>query len=222
MKDHLEHTHPQSHKIYDELMCHWPYAVVSICIALILLAFVSVGYLGSSNPSLIKKGTKLLFHTFHFMHIVFATTGSLITFYRFSQNIIKGLIVGTSCAIFFCLLSDAVLPYIGGLCLGVDMKFHLCFLTEFSNVFPFLVVGMISGLVLSRHHKEHQQVYALSSHFGHILISSLASSFFLVSHGFFDWYKSIGLVFIFLILAVVVPCTLSDVVVPMWFAKNGK
>jgi len=47
----------------------------------------------------------------------------------------------------------------------------------------------------------------------------LASAFYMVSSGFGDWIDQIGLVFILLIFAVVIPCTLSDVVVPILFAK---
>ena len=64
--------------------------------------------------------------------------------------------------------------------------------------------------------------YSLSSHATHIFISSLASTFYLISHGFTNWYVSIGNVFVLLIIAVVVPCTLADVVVPMTMARLGK
>ena len=75
---------------------------------------------------------------------------------------------------------------------------------------------------MSKHHNSKQWLYSISSHAVHILISSLASVFYLVSHGFTNWYAHIGNVFLFLIIAVVVPCTLSDVVTPMAFARRDK
>ena len=62
-------------------------------------------------------------------------------------------------------------------------------------------------------------LYAITSHVAHIFVSSLASTFYLVAHGFSNWYDNIGFVFLSMIVAVVIPCTLSDVVVPMTFAK---
>ena len=72
---------------------------------------------------------------------------------------------------------------------------------------------------MSSSHASAQAKYFAFSHFNHILVSSFATMFYLISQGCTDWYANIGLVFLFLIVAVVVPCTFSDVVVPMLFAK---
>ena len=170
---------------------------------------------------IVKKGSKALFHSFHFIHILFAATGTVVTFRRFSKNKFQALIVGIVSPTLFCILSDAVLPYLGGTILGVHMHFHACFLTEPQRVLPFLIMGIINGFVMSGHHESKQGGYSLSSHATHIFISSLASTFYLISHGFTNWYVSIGNVFVLLIIAVVVPCTLADVVVPMAMARLG-
>ncbi len=213
-------TKHHEHTVLGELICHFPYAVFSVALGLVLLSFVTY-YSYEDSVDLICKKSGILFHSFHFMHIVFAATGTIITFFRFSNNKLKALILGIVSPAIFCTLSDSILPYIGGKMLGVDMHFHLCFATELSNVIPFLVVGIINGFVMSQHHGDRQWLYAITSHAIHILVSSLASIFYLVSHGCVDWYHFIGLVFIYLIGAVVIPCTLSDVVVPMLFARTG-
>ncbi len=208
------------HTLMGELMCHLPYAIYSVAFGLTLLSFVT--YFSFEDPfAILCRKSDVLFHSFHFMHIVFAATGTLVTFFRFSRNIFKALILGVLSPAIFCTLSDSILPYIGGKILGVHMHFHLCFVTELSNVLPFLIVGIINGFVMSAHQEKRQWLYAITSHALHILVSSLASIFYLVSHGCTDWYLIIGPVFIFLIIAVVVPCTLSDVVVPMLFARLG-
>ncbi len=217
-----DHNHDLlEHSIIDELICHLPYAIYSVAFSLIALSIYSV-FSMSLDPATIKKGCKALFHSFHFMHIVFAATGTVVTFCRFSKNYVRALIVGIISPTFFCILSDAVLPYIGGTILGVHMHFHACFLKEPERVIPFLIVGIINGFVMSRHHESKQGGYSLSSHATHIFISSLASTFYLMSHGFTNWYTAIGNVFVLLIIAVVVPCTLADVVVPMTIARLGK
>ena len=190
--------------------------------ALALLSFFAFPAATEESIAFVKMRSHILFHSFHFMHIVFAATGTMITFLRYSKNLWLGSIVGMLCPAFFCILSDVILPYIGGTMLGVDMHWHICFITELHNVLPFLFTGIITGIALSYHGTNQQGFYSVFSHFFHIFVSSLASTFYLVSHGFTYWYESIGYVFMYLVLAVVVPCTFSDVIVPMAFAKAGK
>jgi hypothetical protein len=221
-RDH-DQCHSHEHSLTGELVHHLPYAIFSVAFALSVLSFlVYLSFLGGAPTDVVCRGSDALFHSFHFMHIVFAATGTLITFYRFSKNILKGLLVGIFSATFFCTLSDVFLPYLGGSLMGVHMHLHVCFFTELHNILPFLFVGLFNGFIMSRHPGSQQGVYSIFSHFIHILISTFASMFYLVSHGCTDWYLNIGFVFLFLVVAVVVPCTLSDVVVPMAFARADK
>ncbi len=220
--DHDFEGHDHLHSLQEEIMHHLPYAVFSVAFGLAILSFLAYSSCVTETTNyFLCKGSHILFHSFHFMHIVFAATGTMITFLRFSNNVLKAFCIGALSTMFFCTMSDAVLPYVGGILLGVDMHFHLCFLTELSNVVPFLLVGLFNGYLMSRHESSRQGMYSLFSHFIHILISSFASIFYLVSNGFVEWYLSIGPVFVFLVFAVVVPCTMSDVVVPMTFARAG-
>jgi len=214
-----DHTNGHHHTIYGELVCHLPYAIFASACALAILSFISVGHTDVQRLCATAHG---LFHSFHFMHIVFAATGTLITFFRFSKSKTRALLVGIVSPAFFCSLSDAIIPYLSGIMMGVPMKFHLCFLTEWRNIVPFLVIGLINGLILSGHKEERRMIYSLFSHTVHILVSALASLFYLVAYGCTDWLDSIGLVFLFLIIAVVVPCSLSDIVIPMVLAQNNE
>lgn len=220
--DHHNHYHDHEHTLSGELLHHLPYAIFSVAFALIILSFVTLVLQGMSEQIVAQKGASMLFHSFHFMHIVFAATGTIITFRRFCKDMFSSLLVGIMTPVFFCTLSDSILPYLGGRALGVNMSFHLCFFTELANVLPFLFIGILNGFVLSRHSQENQKVYSIFSHFIHIFVSSLASTFYLVAHGFMDWHKDIGFVFLFIIIAVVIPCTLSDVVVPMAYARIAR
>ena len=214
------HEHTHEHSITGELLCHLPYAIFSVALGLTVLSFLSFISLGM-QPEQARSGANMLFHAFHFMHIVFAVTGALITFLRFSKNTLMGLFVAGVVGSAFCILSDAVMPYVAGRMLGVAMEFHICFVSELHNVLPFLVVGLINGLALSRHDHERQGLYSITSHFVHILVSSFASMFYLVGHGYGNWQSEMGLVFLFLIIAVLIPCTLADIVIPMSFARVG-
>jgi hypothetical protein len=216
---HSDHLH--NHSLFDELVCHLPYAIFAVAFGLSLLSFMSFLTFCTEDQRVLCRSAHILFHSFHFMHIVFAATGTLITFLRFSKSTTQALLVGIFSPVIFCTLSDNILPYIGGRMLGVNMHFHMCFFTELHNVLPFLFVGILNGFILGKYHAGDKGLYSLFSHAVHILISSLASIFYLVSHGFTDWYTQIGFVFLFLVGAVVLPCTLSDVVIPMVLARAG-
>jgi hypothetical protein len=219
--DHEEHGHiHHGSAMVGELICHLPYAIASVAFALSISSFLAYfADILKVEQVTMCRSSDVLFHSFHFMHIAFAATGTVITYLRFSKSFIKALIVGIITPTIFCTLSDSILPYLGGRLLGVDMHFHLCFVSELYNVLPFLFVGLLNGFVMSMHHSSRQAVFSVYSHFVHILVSSFAALFFLISHGCIDWYERIGIIFLFLIFAVVIPCTLSDVVIPMKVAE---
>jgi hypothetical protein len=206
-----------SDSLFGEILAHLPYAIFSVAFGLTILSVMDYFTGGAS-----KKGAKLLFHSFHFLHLIFAVTGSLITFSRFSNNLFKGIVVSLVSAIIFCTLSDVVMPALFVKALGVDVHLHLCFISELHNVIPFLAIGLLNGIVMSYHSHSAREFYSVTSHFSHILVSSLASLFYLISHGFIQWYENLGLLYILLILAVVIPCTMADIVVPVFFARSGK
>ena len=218
----ISHHEQHGHSLYNELVCHTPYAIFSVAIGFVVLSFLSVFEYLPGQGSLVARAGHMLFHSFHFLHIVFAATGAILTFFRYSNNIFKGVIVGAVSSAFFCILSDILMPYMAGTLLGVEMSFHICFITEWYNIVPFLFVGVLNGYLLSQHEPEKHGSYSLSSHFAHILVSSLASLFYIVSHGLDNWSGYMGSLFLLMIIAVVIPCTLSDVVVPMYFANANK
>lgn len=205
-----------------ELICHLPYAIFSVAIGLIVLSFLTFFGLTSGHGSSHSHGLHVLFHSFHFLHIIFATTGSLVTFSRFSNNMVKGVIVSLISALFFCTLSDVILPYAAGRLLGVSMRLHICLISELHNIIPFLGVGLLNGFIMTKHETSTKGFYSVGSHFAHILTSSLASLFYIVGEGFIHWVDKMGLLFILLIVAVVIPCTFADVIVPISFARSGK
>jgi len=205
--------------IWNEFVCHIPYTVVSLAIG---FAFASVLHVfgeavagQSSDPHVLASGFHDLFHVFHFLHIVFAVTGTTVTFFRYSRRIIFGMCVSLLVPTIFCMVSDSVLPMIAGRILGVDMHLHICLFEDTLNIVIFMLAGLGVGFALL-HNASSLVVFSYGSHFFHIFCSSLASLFYIVSHGFTDWAHSMGLVFVSLFLAVIIPCTLSDVVVPLY------
>jgi len=208
-------VHEQS--LTHELLCHFPFAVFAVALSLVFLTLL--GYAGASTIGHDFHG---LFHTLHFLHILFAATGTVIVFRKYGGGMFGALLVGALVPAVFCTLSDAIMPFLGGLLCGIPMHLHFCFRDHLGTILPFLAIGVLNGVVMSFHDREGQERYVSTAHFLHIFISAFASTVYMMSHGFSDWYDHMGFVFIFLLFAVLVPCTLADVVVPAYFGSIAK
>jgi len=210
---HTGDAHKHS-SVINELVCHFPYAVFAVALSLVFLMLF--GYGSSMQSSAQLHG---LFHTLHFLHILFAATGTVLMFRKYGGSRMGAIVVGFVVPAIFCTLSDAVMPYFGGVLCGVSMHFHFCFRDHFSTIMLFLCSGVVNGLVMSLHDAKGQERYVATAHFLHIFISAFASTVYMIGHGFADWYNHMGFVFGFLFLAVLIPCTLADVVVPAYFGS---
>lgn len=224
-KKHLLHAHGsvdnanllEHHAtMWHEILCHLPYAIFSVALAIIALTLLSGSMVQNS------KMAHRLFHSFHYLHILFAATGTVLMFRKYSKNILWGLLVGTLVPALFCTVSDTILPFFGGKALNLAMDFHWCFVSHLDAVIPFLFMGVLNGWVMSSHEASRQIFYSIGFHVSHIFISSMASILYLVSFGFDKWWNHMGFVFIYIILVVLIPCTLADIVVPIIFAQFQK
>jgi hypothetical protein len=211
-----------------ELMHHLPYATLSVACAMMLLSMISVLFVGQDGSLLhhnhdaaccASSGMDVLFHSFHFTHILFAASGAMVTFYRYSTNMIVGVFMGIVSSIVFCTLSDILLPYAAGVFLGVDMELHICFSSEMANILPFLIAGVLNGVIITRGKQEHAEARSASLHFWHTFISAMAAIFYAMGHGLAHFYDYFGMFFLLMLIAIVIPCTLSDVVVPIFWAR---
>jgi hypothetical protein len=59
-------------------------------------------------------------------------------------------------------------------------------------------------------------------HTGHVLLSTWASLFYFTAFGIAQWAPLLPVVFLFLFLAVWIPCCLSDIVYPLLFIREDK
>jgi hypothetical protein len=219
--DH-DHGHHE-HVLRQELVCHFPYATLSVAISFIvlgLLEFMSAGLMLSGHQ--LQVSYHRLFHVMHYLHLLFATAGTVIACVRFSQGIVWSLIISFISPAVFCTLSDIALPTLAGKILGMNIGMHVCFFYSegMVNIIPLMLIGLSTGYAIALHNDKTQlHMLSLRSHFAHILISSLAASSYVMSYGFCEWQNVMGFLFCMLVIAVVLPCTISDVVVPMYSAR---
>lgn len=192
--------------ILEELTHHLPYTVFSVLLSLGLLALLtSLGHLQASRN---------LFHFFHPAHLFLSATATTAMFRVHDARIGKALLVGLSGSVLFCSLSDIILPLLGGKLLRQSLHLHICIIEDPGIVIPFVAVGIALGLMAGAH-VHRSTIY---SHAGHVLVSSLASLFYLTGFGLEEWIDQIGWILLIITVAVAVPCCLSDIVYPLLFA----
>jgi len=208
LEGHIRH-------IAEELQEHLPYAILSVAIALAILGmltFVAV-LLEAAN---FAKAAKSLFHVFHPLHMLFSATATAAMFWRHERRLFKAMIIGLVGAAGICGLSDIVIPYISGFLLGVKMELHICLIHHPMLVVPFLISGIFVGLIVPT--STHRAT--IFTHSAHVLVSSVASVLYLVSFGLSGWVEVGGMVFVYMVLAVLLPCCTSDIVFPLLFTES--
>ncbi len=194
----------------EELLSHLPFSIFATVGGMTLVAiltFLGQPFYGERLPGAFRE----LFHIFHPVHMLFSATATTAMFWRYERRWLKALIVGLSGAIVVCGASDILIPYTSGLLLGVDMHLHVCIVEHPAMVLPFALVGVLAGFLASGHIVQA----TVFSHTVHVLISSSASLLYLVSFGLTGWIHHAGYVFVFVVLAVMLPCCFSDIVWPL-------
>jgi hypothetical protein len=193
-----------------ELLSHLPFSIFATVGGMTLVAiltFLGEPFYEEGLPDAFRE----LFHIFHPIHMLFSATATTAMFWRYERRWLKALIVGLLGAILVCGASDILIPLLSGLLLGVDMHLHICIIQHPDLVLPFAAAGLAAGFLAS----DHVVRATVFSHAAHVLISSSASLLYLVSFGLTDWIHHAGYVFVFVVLAVMVPCCFSDIVWPL-------
>jgi len=207
-------------RMYQEVLCHVPYTVLSIILSIVILSFMYFNEMLSGDEYNVVYAYHVLFHVFHYIHILFAVIGTYLMFTRFCTKAVWSIIVSLFVPAVFCTLSDAILPAVAGTLLGVEMDMHICFfyLDDFFNMVIFLCVGLLCAYALKKKQQTQMMSLGIGMHFCHIFASSLAALFYMVSYGFDGWVDALGMLFVYLIFCVMIPCIMSDLVVPIYLA----
>jgi len=238
-----------SSPLYTELVNHLPFSVSAVAIGLTvagLICFITpMGQLESANGAHAEHALtdgvaedhvehagrcehaghnhdnpfQDLFHLFHPLHMLFSAAATTAMFWRYERRVLKATIIGLVGAIGVCGLSDIVVPQLSLILLGKPMPWHICVIQHPEMVLPFAIVGIAVGLAASGSVRSS----TFFSHSLHVFSSTMASIFYLIGpFGRLGWIDSLGLVFLFIIIAVMVPCCLSDIVFPLFLIKGAQ
>jgi len=168
-----------------------------------------------------------MFYIFHPLHVTLSAivTTSIYILHSAKKRIIALLLIGLVGSIGVATVSDSLIPYVGETLLGMRIdvhaahehtnfaqEAHIGFIEEWQLVMPAAIIGIAIAFFRPKTKFPHA---------GHILISTWASAFHMIMAmgGQFTIPKLIGS-FIFLFLAVWLPCCFSDIVFPLLFINK--
>lgn len=242
--DHTDHHHARDHRhahqlsadprpsaLLFELREHVPFSVTAVTLGLIVAGAICIlgfrdeaGAVGPEHAA--GDGhdhgaglAMLFFHLFHPAHMLFSAVATSAMFFRYEHNALKAIIIGLIGAIGVCGISDIAMPQVSLLILGKHSPWHICVYEHPGLVLPFAVVGVLGGVAVAGGIAKS----TLISHSLHVLASTMASIFYMVGPlGVIAWINDLGKVFVFVLLAVMVPCCLSDIVFPLLMSKPGR
>jgi len=205
-------------QILMELKRHAPFTLFGTITGIAIMAFsLKLSYRVSYN----------VFYVLHPLHVflsalVTAAMYKLHTCSRIGSNCIKGrcnfwklTIIGYVGSVGIATISDSLIPYVAESMLGMPNRgVHLGFIEKWWLVNPLAVLGIVIAYVKPRTKFPHA---------GHVLLSTWASLFHMVMAKIeiVNWF-SYAAVFVFLFLAVWLPCCVSDIVFPLLFVKENK
>ena len=201
----------KSKHILTELIHHIPFSVFGVMLGLLMMGVLTFIADISGHEQDLTEASMELYHVFHPSHILLSAVASTAMFMKHDGQIPKAVAVGFLGSLALCSLSDSIFPFLGGLLIGGDMHFHVDILEHPGLVLPFAVVGTAAGLAAPRSFEKATEY----SHSMHVFVSAVASILYLLAFGLEHWTHALGGVFVVTVVAVMLPCCLSDIIFPL-------
>jgi hypothetical protein len=205
-------------QISKELKIHAPFTIFGAATGIIIMAFFQ---------RLPHNLSYDIFYILHPMHVVLSAlvTASMFELHeceRLSGRCLSGkcnfwilLIIGYVGSIGIATISDSLIPYLAETLLNMpNRSIHIGFIEKWWLVNPLALLGVTIAYFKPRTKFPHA---------GHVLLSTWASLFHIImaTGESLQWFMYIT-VFLFLFLAVWIPCCVSDIVFPLLFVGNDK
>jgi len=185
--------------IFHELKAHIPFTIFGAFIGIFIIIVLCAVNI---SQGVLENG----FHILHPAHILLSAIVTAAVFSKHSKNMVATLIVGFVGSVGICSISDILLPHVGGSLLGAEMHLHMCLIEHPSLIIVVAFMGTILGAKII-----HQ---TRCPHATHVMVSTMATLFYLVSFGVLNWVPVFPLVFILLFVSVWLPCCVSDILFP--------
>ena len=190
-----------------ELRSHAPYTMAGTMVGVATMLLLLLG----DVPRSVSVSLFGVLHPFHVFLSAMVTAGM----YRIHGrgNILSLLLIGYLGSVGIGSLSDCLIPWLGEVLMELPNRgLHLGFIEKWWLVNPLALAGTAIA---------YWKPSTKFPHAGHVLLSTLASLFHItmaVGKGM-DWL-TMGVIAVFLFLAVWIPCCTSDIVFPLLFRKE--
>lgn len=183
-----------------ELKHHLPFTAIATAIAIVIAIFFV--YFFKQNVS------EIVFEILHPLHIIASAIVTSAIMYKYKKNIIQAILIGTIGAILIGSISDIILPYLGGELLSLQMYFHLPLIETPLIIIFCSLIGALLGILTGLTKLPHTI---------HIGLSVFTSIFYILAFSSnFPLIYILG-IFIIIMIAVIVPCSTSDILLPFFF-----
>lgn len=197
-------------RIITELKEHAPFTALGALTGIAIMAIIVL----AEVPSGISH---TLFYTLHPIHVVLSALVTTAMYVRYRQSKVwLAILIGWTGSIGIATISDVIIPYLGGALLHVPMEFHVPFIeTTQMPVIGIEKWKIVNSAALLGIAIGYWKQITRIPHSGHVLLSTWASLFYFAAFGTANWIPLLPFIFLFLFLAVWVPCCTSDIVYPL-------
>jgi len=202
-------------RIASELRYHIPFTALGAVSGIIIMVIIVL----TNVPFQVSQAA---FHTLHPLHVALSALATTAMYRKYSnRKIWAAILIGYVGSIGIATLSDAIIPYLGGSLLGVEMEFHIPFIE--TEKMPFIGIetwklvnsAALAGIIIG-----YLRPTTKFPHSGHVFLSTWASLFYFTAFGTAHWIPLLPFIFLFLFLAVWLPCCMSDIVFPLLFVSK--
>lgn len=166
---------------------------------------------------------RISYNIFYILHPIHVILSALVTAsmyklhkcggFKYKCNIWILLAIGYAGSIGIATLSDSVIPYLSEVMLDMPNRgVHIGFIEKWWLVNPLAILGIAIA---------YFRPTTKFPHAGHVLLSTWASLFHIImaTGETLNWLSYV-IVFLFLFLAVWIPCCVSDIVFPLLFVNS--
>jgi hypothetical protein len=194
-------------RIASELKHHIPFTALGGVIGIIILVIIIL----TNVPTGISH---TIFYTLHPIHVLLS---ALVTTAIYKKNsngkIWAAILIGYFGSVGIATISDSIIPYLGEIMLKLPHgETHIGFIEKWWLINPLALIGIAIG---------YWKPTTKLQHTGHVLVSTGASLFHIImAIGETVNWIILPVIFVFLFLAVWLPCCLSDIVFPLLFIRK--
>jgi hypothetical protein len=199
-------------RVVHELRHHIPFTIFGAFTGIVLIVIITFG----GFLSFVSSVSEPVFYILHPAHIFLSAIVTTTIYLKYQKkNVWVAILIGYIGSIGIATVSDSLIPYVGELLLGLpNSGMHIGVIEEPLLTNPPAFLGIVLAFWWGSTKLPHA---------GHVLISTWASLFHIImALGTTVTMVQMSGIFVFLFLAVWIPCCASDIWFPLVFSTQDR